>query len=86
VSILSTPAPDACTSDPALAQHLNELVAELRDRGIAPRPLNVLHFALETGLSETEAANLVALFERRLAWGEMANPELPMHPLQSNAY
>jgi hypothetical protein len=55
---------DASDPAPALAQHLDEVIAELRDCGINPRPLTVLHYALEIGLPEKVAANLAALLER----------------------
>jgi hypothetical protein len=41
------PAIAAYASDLAMAQHLDELLAELRDRGVTSRPLNILHYALE---------------------------------------
>lgn len=69
MSVLPTLAAHACTADTAQAQHLDELIPELRDRGITPRPLNVLHYALELGMSEQAAAEIVALLERRLQMG-----------------
>jgi hypothetical protein len=64
MTVLHIPAADV--TDPAQAQHLDELIAELRDRGITPQPLNVLHYALELGMSEQAAADIAALLERRL--------------------
>jgi hypothetical protein len=64
--------PDTCANADALAQHLDEIIAELRDRGITPRPLNVLRYALELGMSEQAAADLVALLERRFEMGGSA--------------
>jgi hypothetical protein len=61
---------DAGATNPALAQHLDELIAELRDRGITPQPLNILHYALELGLSGTVAAELAALLERNIRMGD----------------
>ncbi|MCB5176773.1 hypothetical protein [Microvirga lenta] len=69
MSDLRNAALDAYSNDPASAQHLNELIAELRDRGVTPRPLNVLAYALELGMSEQAAADIAALLERRLQMG-----------------
>ena len=66
---LDTPHSDACVSDPAMTRHHEELIAELRDRGATPCPSNVLHYALELGLSESTATNLATMFERRLRSG-----------------
>jgi len=60
---------DAFATDPVHAQHLDEMIAELRDRGITPRPLNILRYALEIGMSEQAAADIAALLERRLQMG-----------------
>jgi hypothetical protein len=55
--------------DPALSQHLDELIAELRDRSITPGSLNVLRCALELGISDATADELVALLECRIQLG-----------------
>jgi hypothetical protein len=57
---------DSCSVDHAMVQHLDELVAELRDRSVTPSPLNLLHYALNYGLSEADAANIAEMLERRL--------------------
>jgi hypothetical protein len=63
-------ASDADATNPALDLHLNDIVAELRDRGITPRSNSVLRYALGLGLSEPAAADLAALIERRTELGE----------------
>jgi hypothetical protein len=60
---------EAYACDPAQAQHLDELIAELRDRGVTPRPHSILHYARELGLSDTAATTLATLFEHRLSLG-----------------
>jgi hypothetical protein len=57
---------DGCVTDAGIAQNLDELIAELRDRGVTPSSLNVLHYALDSGLSKADAANIAELLERRL--------------------
>jgi hypothetical protein len=66
MSDLYTPNHEAHAYDFAAIQHLDEIIAELRDRGGTPRPFNILHYALELGLPEAVAINLSALAERRL--------------------
>jgi hypothetical protein len=60
------------TNDASLEQSLAEIIAELRDRGITPRPLNVLRYALGLGMSEQVAADLATLLERRFEMGGSA--------------
>jgi hypothetical protein len=63
---LHIPTHEAHTFDFAAVQHLDEIIAELRDQGTTPSPLNVLHYALELGLSEGAALNLAAIADHRL--------------------
>jgi hypothetical protein len=56
---------DGRLDTPTFDQHLDSIIADLRDRGVIPRPLNVIHHALEIGLPEPVAANLAALLECR---------------------
>jgi hypothetical protein len=60
---------DTCANAAALAQHLDELIAELRDRGVTPRPPNVLQYALELGLPKAVAMSLAARLEHRIQLG-----------------
>jgi hypothetical protein len=69
MSDLYTPNHEAQAYHFAAIQHLDEIIAELRDRGVMPRPLNVLHYALELGMSEQAAADVAALLERRMQMG-----------------
>jgi hypothetical protein len=62
----------AYASDAALTQHLEELIAEVRDLGATPRPLNIFHYALELGVPKAAAADLAALMERRIEIGTTA--------------
>jgi hypothetical protein len=55
--------------DSTQAQHLDELIAELRDRSVMPCPNNILQYALELGLPEPTATNLAAQLEYRFQLG-----------------
>jgi hypothetical protein len=68
---LPNPAPDLNEIDPALALQLDEITAELRDRRIEPRPLTILRYAIELGLPEELAADLVALLNHRNELGNV---------------
>jgi wyosine [tRNA(Phe)-imidazoG37] synthetase (radical SAM superfamily) len=60
---------DAYPNDPALSQHLDEIIAEIRDRGGIPSPPCILSYALEIGISQTIAADLAELFGYRIKIG-----------------
>ena len=57
---------DCAALDPIIAQQLDEIIAELRDRGVPPKPLTVLRYAVDIGLPEATAATVAALLDRRL--------------------
>lgn len=60
---------DGRSENPNLDQHLDGIIADLRERGITPRSLNVIRYAIEIGLPDTIAADLAALLERRIQMG-----------------
>jgi hypothetical protein len=65
---------DVDAPNPVVASRLDDLTAELSDRGVSPTPLNIFRFAIESGMSEAEAAAVVALLARHLHLGANFGP------------